>query len=110
MISTQDLVCLFIVIMPKVLSLCEFEKCTYLEIPTWLQVASEVLGYTVMLSTFMLKTVLSLIQQPGAFKRSSPVLLCIVPVLLLQGSIPSFLPRPKSGKVSYILIEKRLKT
>ena len=48
MISAQDLVCLLIVIMPNILSLCEFEQCTYLEIPTWLQVASEVLGYTVM--------------------------------------------------------------
>ena len=49
MISAQDLVYLLIVIMPNVLSLCEFEKCTYLEIPIWLQIASEGLGYTVML-------------------------------------------------------------
>ena len=39
-------------------------------------------------STFMLKTVLSLNQQSGPFKRSSFVLFWHRPSLLLQGSIP----------------------
>ena len=53
-----------------------------------------------LLSTIMSKTVLSLNQQPGAFKRPSAVLLWLSPCLATARFYPLILPQQKSGKVS----------
>ena len=59
-------------------------------------------------SAFMLKTLLSLAQQFGPFKRSSFVLFDIVPHLFLLGSIPFIFTTAKAWESEFKLIEKRL--
>ena len=61
-------------------------------------------------STFMSKTVLSLNQQSGAFKRPSPVLLWHSPWFATARFYPPHFATAKVWKSELKLIEKRIKT
>ena len=85
-------------------------QCTYLGIPTWLQIAPKGLGLYSNASTFMSKTALSLSQQSVAFKKPSPVLLWHSPWFSTARCYPPHFATAKVWKSELELIEKTLKT